>query len=102
MSMIVRTVVVGVLGRKPKTISSFGHRVKVLLAPPDYDALSREIRSTHTQVSATGFNDYDLEKTNFQLKVPEYYNFASDVIDSWANKEKVYPQNVYVYRLLNF
>lgn len=42
-----------------------------------------------TEPSAAGFNDYEAERRNFNLVVPEYYNFASDVIDVWAAKEKV-------------
>ena len=35
---------------------------------------------------AVEFNmtDYDAEYANFQWEVPEYYNFAGDVIDKWA------------------
>ena len=35
---------------------------------------------------AVEFNmtDYDAEYANFQWEVPEYYNFAGDVIDQWA------------------
>ena len=33
--------------------------------------------------------DYETERRTFQLKTPEYYNFARDVIDKWADKEKV-------------
>ncbi len=39
--------------------------------------------------SATGFNDYEAERKNFRLSAPEYFNFATDVIDRWAMTEKV-------------
>jgi len=29
--------------------------------------------------------DYEAERRNFHLDVPEYFNFASDVIGKWAN-----------------
>ena len=45
--------------------------------------------SRPSSTSAVGFNDYEKERKNFRLDVPEYYNFARDVIDSWAEKEKV-------------
>lgn len=32
--------------------------------------------------------NYETEKKNFKLKAPPYYNFARDVIDKWAEKEK--------------
>lgn len=41
----------------------------------------------HSQSSNTGW-DYSTERKTFQLKTPEYYNFARDVIDKWAEKEK--------------
>ncbi len=37
--------------------------------------------------SAAGFNNYEETKKNFKIHVPEYFNFASDVIDQWAAKE---------------
>ncbi len=37
--------------------------------------------------SAAGFNSYEETKRNFKIQVPEYFNFASDVIDQWAAKE---------------
>ncbi|XP_052814931.1 acyl-coenzyme A synthetase ACSM3, mitochondrial-like isoform X2 [Mya arenaria] len=32
--------------------------------------------------------DYETEKKSYSLIAPQYYNFARDVIDSWAQKEK--------------
>ena len=37
--------------------------------------------------SAVGFNNYEETKRQFKIQVPEYFNFASDVIDKWAEKE---------------
>ena len=36
--------------------------------------------------ATTQFNmtDYDQEYANFKWEVPEYYNFAGEVIDHWA------------------
>ncbi|ELU02061.1 hypothetical protein CAPTEDRAFT_184514 [Capitella teleta] len=48
--------------------------------------LSRDLNSV--EPSAAGFNDYEAERRNFNMFVPEYYNFAKDVIDVWAAKEK--------------
>jgi len=33
--------------------------------------------------------DYEHERKTYKLVAPKYYNFARDVIDFWANKEKV-------------
>jgi len=32
--------------------------------------------------------DYDQTYKNFQINVPEYFNFGFDVIDAWANKDR--------------
>jgi len=37
--------------------------------------------------SKVGFNDYEKERREFRLEVPEYFNFAN-VLDEWAQKEK--------------
>lgn len=37
------------------------------------------------------FDDYDRARTEFELQVPEYYNFANDVVDYWAQKERMVP-----------
>ena len=34
--------------------------------------------------------NYEEEKKTFRLQAPPYYNFARDVIDKWAEKEKVF------------
>ena len=40
-----------------------------------------------TSPSSAGFHDYESERQNFHLHKPEYYNFATDVIDKWAEAE---------------
>ncbi|HEY5499402.1 MAG TPA: acetyl-CoA synthetase, partial [Bacteroidales bacterium] len=35
----------------------------------------------------TKFADYDDFKANYELIVPEDFNFAYDVVDDWAKKE---------------
>ncbi|XP_068952166.1 acyl-coenzyme A synthetase ACSM3, mitochondrial [Petaurus breviceps papuanus] len=35
------------------------------------------------------FSDYESVKQNFKIEVPEYFNFAKDVLDYWAKKEKI-------------
>src|SRR5260370_38839027 len=29
--------------------------------------------------------DYEVERRSFQLEVPEYFNFATDVVEKWAS-----------------
>ena len=43
--------------------------------------------STASAPSAVGFDNYDHGVKHFKLPVPEYFNFASDVVDLWAEKE---------------
>ena len=38
--------------------------------------------------SRAGFTDYERERREFHIDVPEYFNFAN-VLDEWARKEKV-------------
>ena len=40
------------------------------------------------RVQCSSWN-YEEEKKNFKLVAPSHYNFARDVVDSWAEKEKV-------------
>ncbi|CAH1795111.1 unnamed protein product [Owenia fusiformis] len=45
-------------------------------------------RTLCTVSSAANFTNYEDEKKNFKINVPEYFNFAKDVIDRWAEAEK--------------
>lgn len=52
------------------------------------------IRFIHTNkivygVSRSGFDDYEKERASWNMVIPEKFNFASDVLDAWALKEKV-------------
>lgn len=38
-------------------------------------------------VSRTGFDDYEKERASWNVIIPETFNFASDVLDVWAQKE---------------
>ena len=39
--------------------------------------------------STVGFNDYAEGCSKFTLETPKHFNFAKDVLEEWANKEKV-------------
>ena len=39
--------------------------------------------------SSVGFNDYAEGCSKFTLEKPKHFNFAKDVLEEWANKEKV-------------
>ncbi|XP_072044595.1 acyl-coenzyme A synthetase ACSM3, mitochondrial-like isoform X2 [Amphiura filiformis] len=49
---------------------------------------SQPKRAFLSQVSHTGFNDYEIGRKEFKLEVPENFNFAN-VLDEWAQKERV-------------
>ncbi len=36
----------------------------------------------------TEFSSYDDFKANYQINVPEYFNFGFDIVDAWAEQEK--------------
>lgn|SRR6266851_1678408 len=38
-----------------------------------------------TQTRTPHMTDYEAERRNFHLEVPEYFNFATDVIGKWAS-----------------
>ena len=48
---------------------------------------STRTSATASAPSAVGFDNYDYGVKHFKLPVPEYFNFASDVVDLWAEKE---------------
>ncbi|HET8839961.1 MAG TPA: AMP-binding protein, partial [Ktedonobacteraceae bacterium] len=37
-----------------------------------------------TAAKPPNMTDYEAERRTFSLEVPEYYNFATDVVDKWA------------------
>jgi len=51
--------------------------------------------------SAVGYNDYETERRTFKLDQPQFFNFASDVIDRWALTEQVtHCRNYRVYEYI--
>ncbi len=40
--------------------------------------------SIMTTARTPNMTDYEAERRNFHLDVPAYFNFATDVIDKWA------------------
>ncbi len=38
-----------------------------------------------SQTRTPHMTDYEAERRNFHLEVPEYFNFATEVIDKWAS-----------------
>ncbi|XP_015445390.1 acyl-coenzyme A synthetase ACSM3, mitochondrial isoform X4 [Pteropus alecto] len=55
-----------------------------LAIPRPVRALHRDYRTATPQ----NFSDYDSMKRDFKLEVPEYFNFAGDVLDKWTDMEK--------------
>ena len=57
-------------------------------------------KALSTDVSAVGFNDYDLGIKEHLLEVPTYFNFAEDVLGKWCLEEQVryWIYNVQLFR----
>ncbi|XP_003478237.1 acyl-coenzyme A synthetase ACSM3, mitochondrial isoform X1 [Cavia porcellus] len=56
-----------------------------------YLAISGSVRALHKdyrRATPQNFSSYESMKQNFKLEIPEYFNFAEDVLDQWTNMEK--------------
>ncbi|ELW62516.1 Acyl-coenzyme A synthetase ACSM3, mitochondrial [Tupaia chinensis] len=54
-------------------------------------AVPGSVRALHKESSTAtpqNFSSYESMKQNFKLDIPEYFNFAKDVLDHWTNMEK--------------
>lgn len=51
--------------------------------------LVRALHRGYRTATPQNFSDYDSIKRDFKLEVPEYFNFARDVLDKWTDMEKV-------------
>lgn len=63
-----------------------------------YSSLTPEA-SEEVQPSALGITSYEDEVKSWDPEIPEYYNFARDVIDHWAELSKTDPSRVNKYAL---
>ena len=43
----------------------------------------------HKATIPQNFTDYESIKQNYNPQIPKYFNFAKDVLDMWAEREKV-------------
>ncbi|XP_022356115.1 acyl-coenzyme A synthetase ACSM3, mitochondrial [Enhydra lutris kenyoni] len=48
----------------------------------------RVLHKDYRTVSPQNFSNYESMKQEFRLEIPEYFNFAKDVLDEWTNVEK--------------
>ncbi|XP_055994798.1 acyl-coenzyme A synthetase ACSM3, mitochondrial [Sorex fumeus] len=48
----------------------------------------RLLHKDYKSVTPQNFSDYESMRRDFKLEVPEYFNFANDVLDQWTNSEK--------------
>lgn len=56
-------------------------------------AIPSSVRALHKDyrtVTPQNFSNYESMKQDFKLEIPEYFNFAKDVLDQWTNMEKVW------------
>ncbi|XP_078009006.1 acyl-coenzyme A synthetase ACSM3, mitochondrial isoform X3 [Phascolarctos cinereus] len=49
----------------------------------------RAFHKDYRVLAPQNFSDYESVKRDFKIEVPEYFNFAKDVLDYWANMEKI-------------
>lgn len=48
----------------------------------------RALHKDNRRATPQNFSNYESMKQDFKLEIPEYFNFAKDVLDQWANMEK--------------
>lgn len=48
----------------------------------------RAVHNTCRTGTPQNFSNYESMKQDFKLEIPEYFNFAEDVLDRWTNLEK--------------
>lgn len=55
-----------------------------------------------TTSKAPNMTDYEAERRAFSLEVPEYFNFATDIVDKWAqDPHKLGQLPVFVFQYAN-
>lgn len=64
------------------------HEFQVLRSPWSIQTLHRLFHQYPKTLAPLNFSDYEAINRNEQ-EVPEYFNFASDVLDNWSRIEKV-------------
>ncbi|XP_026311145.1 acyl-coenzyme A synthetase ACSM3, mitochondrial isoform X1 [Piliocolobus tephrosceles] len=48
----------------------------------------RALHKNNRRATPQNFSNYESMKQDFKLEIPEYFNFAKDVLDQWTNMEK--------------
>ncbi|KAL4693474.1 hypothetical protein H8957_002620 [Semnopithecus entellus] len=48
----------------------------------------RALHKDNRRATPQNFSNYESVKQDFKLEIPEYFNFAKDVLDQWTNMEK--------------
>lgn len=69
-----------------RVIGKLSFHLKTLANAPGQVAC--QIRGHKTSLPQN-FTDYDSIKQKYSPQTPEYFNFAKDVLDAWAEKETV-------------
>ncbi|KAB0348809.1 hypothetical protein FD755_006752 [Muntiacus reevesi] len=67
--------------------------MKILLCAKYFQCLAipgsmRALHKDYRTVTPQNFSNYESMKQDFKLEIPEYFNFANDVLDQWTNMEK--------------
>ncbi|XP_069066372.1 acyl-coenzyme A synthetase ACSM3, mitochondrial isoform X1 [Pleurodeles waltl] len=64
------------------------HTLKHLMRKRTPVTTWRSFHKSYKACVAQNFSDYESIKQNYKSEVPEYFNFASDVLDNWTRMEK--------------
>uniref|UniRef100_A0A8C2PIS2 medium-chain acyl-CoA ligase n=1 Tax=Capra hircus TaxID=9925 RepID=A0A8C2PIS2_CAPHI len=72
--------------------------MKILLCAKYFQCLAipgsmRALHKDYRTVTPQNFSNYESMKQDFKLEIPEYFNFAKDVLDQWTNMEKVWSKD---------
>ncbi|XP_027816914.2 acyl-coenzyme A synthetase ACSM3, mitochondrial isoform X4 [Ovis aries] len=67
--------------------------MKILLCAKYFQCLAipgsmRALHKDYRTMTPQNFSNYESMKQDFKLEIPEYFNFAKDVLDQWTNMEK--------------
>uniref|UniRef100_A0A8C9A8D6 medium-chain acyl-CoA ligase n=1 Tax=Prolemur simus TaxID=1328070 RepID=A0A8C9A8D6_PROSS len=62
--------------------------MNMLLHAKCFQHLVRALHKDYRTATPQNFPSYESMKQDFKLEIPEYFNFAKDVLDQWTNMEK--------------
>ncbi|XP_050393041.2 acyl-coenzyme A synthetase ACSM3, mitochondrial [Patella vulgata] len=88
MSVLLRLRPLGLLQYSKTEVNVFSKKLELSFCVASSNATRHKYSTNSGRNNGTAVFDYEKERKNFRLDVPKYFNFAADVIDSWAEKER--------------